>query len=572
MSAVPPELSLKQLEWNLNTIQIDVMDNRAGSHLYTKWRSKLLYYCPPNKTPSSGCFPCFKPDEKQIILKTQRSFSKYLDQFNKDMEDLKKYMDDEDSDFSKVIGERFTRMLQFYEATKIFVENYGFLNANEKFNNINFSNHKDDRFSSKIPGIFQTFSQLESVIKNEAQIRERIPYRAIRYLFLDNKTTRKEDIKELKNWVRKLNQSNITIELVHKQLVDLAIYFKTKEENSAALLQNVARVEFYMEEQGFPITENDEKMSVDEKALLRFNYVANYKEVEIKLAEIPSPKKRVVYFKDHANPKLAILKGLNPASIGIEHAKAIENSRVSIIPVIPIKEYNFAEHWASKDIDQTLDSLAWKSFGEKIAAEDNPVCQSLTSMLDKLIRNQETPSSLTLSSLTRLPSGEICFILPVEQQKFDFMALEQFVYDVSLGNLAIYTHIMKQSGMDDHYIAGYFKEVIKNAFLQNTELRPHVYRIDDPTVVFQASKLHKAVRNLMEECTFHLSYMNQWDSGIKDELIKKIDKLFLKHGITGRLRHIDQLEGEKPTGKELSEKERINRILKWVESLKKTKN
>jgi len=302
---------------------------------------------------------------------------------------------------------------------------------------------------------------------------------------IKGKIITKLDHEELDRWVRKINSSEVSVNVLHLGL--LAISAQNNHGDK------VAALELLLKNKGCTVFTQPDPEQIEWRTQLHEGIEVAYNDTILTLdAEIsPSLAKNdhTRIFGIRNQPDIVVLFPENRAILGIreEEQKEIDNSKEKFgIECSRFIEISIDGEMARMQRLQPLSSHAWET-----SYRDKQLIEHLVVFLRNLIKNDVTPINFS-TSLMLDDNGQLKSLKPLAAGPFDFNALEDFISDCAGGNLVIFHRLMTESGLATHPTANFYHELLRNAFDGDTtevEDLAAIYRIEDPKVIDRGVKL-----------------------------------------------------------------------------------
>jgi hypothetical protein len=197
----------------------------------------------------------------------------------------------------------------------------------------------------------------------------------------------------------------------------------------------------------------------------------------------------------HINPMiLPIKKHLR------HNYKVIENGALGVVDFRGMdKDGRFA---LVDRLKYPLQNIAWETNG--MTSMNKKACFSIIKLIKAFIAKEQTPEHFSPKFLMFDKNGLLkCTRIPKQGKNFDFNAIEDFILELSKNNLAIFQHIMSETGLTKLESALFYRKMVANALNGDSTPADKVAAQTgavEPTVVDRGQELFKAVIALKKHC------------------------------------------------------------------------
>jgi hypothetical protein len=161
-----------------------------------------------------------------------------------------------------------------------------------------------------------------------------------------------------------------------------------------------------------------------------------------------------------AKDQVALI-GFNRAILSIKD-RMLVNYKGSI-PVVQFLEVDARGRCAVMEKLCSLDSINWTTTGKELTEEDRIRCEPILNQLRHLVEIDRTPTHFAPRYLGFDKQGQLKCLRITQDDHFNFVALEDFVYKVSKGNKMVFKYIMQESGLTDNLNGRYLQLMVTDA-------------------------------------------------------------------------------------------------------------
>lgn len=311
------------------------------------------------------------------------------------------------------------------------------------------------------------------------------------------------DRRELDRWINRLNQSPDCVERLYAALrAILNIYLKDHQTPSLEIL----RLGTCLEDYGCQVFRQSDKQHIVWRSGLKNGTVLNSgKQQWVLGSQIPFTKmdadNTLIFSTD--NSAEVILVAHNKVVLGMRHHWQEKHNNYGLEPA-HFEVYEEGR-WA---VMEKLDSVVernWQSVSgqSELHSDDVPLVHELSDLIGKFVKKEKMPLKFCADALMYDPNYRLKYLnvdmaaeVQVQNDFFDFNALEDFVFACAGNNLAVFKHLMTASGLAMHPTGEFYHELIKNALKgdqTSVEDMAGIYKILDPNVVIRGAALLKEV-------------------------------------------------------------------------------
>lgn len=380
----------------------------------------------------------------------------------------------------------------------------------EKINDI-FQHHfgKDGDLKTLFnTDILKQCIKIQHIIDLEGTFQGPLPLEALARICTGSQEERKlyeENRRQITAFVKKANSlaDTIGVRLFHRTLRDLMTYIEDDE-------KNLARLEMTLLDWdgkgggGCKIFNQPDEEHIRWASQLKpgdtliCKSEGDPKGSEIILAEQigkkPDGVDKNLFFGIQGQPDRAVWIAPNEASLQMKHwirseyvidnddetkpAEAENNVQKAdkdvdaeppIARLTPVNFYEIEKNGKFAIVERLkkpLDQITWKSTDpNRIARDDQRRCGPICEIIRDMVNTESTPVPLESKYLMFDRQNQLRSTKMLQKSKvFNFNAVENnLVIALSKGNLAVYRHIMRDSGMTNHRYAEFYRRVVKNA-------------------------------------------------------------------------------------------------------------
>lgn len=368
----------------------------------------------------------------------------------------------------------------------------------------------------------------QKIIDLEAISDGALPLAVFKKVF-KNKILNPLDYKSLDRWIKKINTNTACLKVVHSGIKALARHYLKKDDIN---LTSVPRLEAILTTRGCRVFEEIDnqhfawRQSLKPGSLLSFNLKEETQGDELSLnseSDLSTIETDNAFSVSRVNSKTITLgkeicsSSSNELRTRVFNIKEIPSHVVIIAQnraILAIR--NIREHFQTEfDINpilfeditrdgslgfmeklQPLNAKKWTSIHGKISEEDTPALEMLLSFLQQLVSHSQSLANLTAPSLMYDKEFKLKTLKPIKKVPFDFNALENFACECAGGNLTVFQHLMKNSGLSKLPTALFYREVFENTIKGesiNFSDLAGIYKISDPKIVDRSSVLSREI-------------------------------------------------------------------------------
>ena len=330
-----------------------------------------------------------------------------------------------------------------------------------------------NQFKSVLP-VTQEIKRCQRIIDLEGETGAALPLMIFKKV-LKGKVLNPIDHKQFDQWVKKVNQRDVSVNILHKAIAALASQFQTE----------YVPLESFLFEKGCKVfLKPDPELMKWREQLVFGAELHDGEDVYILGKELLKPSlamKHLRVFSVVNQPHLIIVVPENRVSLALMNQNqktimGIESTQYR--KIVGDGQYAIMERW------NPLSSIKWNSIGECISAQDLPIARQLAAIVKLQIAANQTPKRFNPDLLIFDDQYRLKSLQPIEIGPFDFNALEEFVKVSASGNSTILKFLLKESGLSIHPVAKFYEELNLNID-QDTSVEDlsAIYGIVDPKVV-----------------------------------------------------------------------------------------
>jgi hypothetical protein len=341
---------------------------------------------------------------------------------------------------------------------------------------------------------------IANLIDIEGVIQGPMPLEVFKKI-LKNKPLNLLDSKALEKWIRKINQCPY-VDKVNGALVAIVNRYLPREMDKST---QVIRLKIFLEEKGCDVFRQDDLEHLKWRNEVKNGTMLSHGNLQWEIeASIPSLKlegdKTLIFTLKNSSKVLLI--GQNVSVLGMRALRLKDFKDCAIQPAsLEIYEEG---RWAVMEWMCSLESRQWLTpqGNNSLHPSDLALANELSKLIERSIKQQTTPSNFCSASLMYDQNQKLRMLKPMVDKAFDFNALKEFAIACAAGNQAVLKYIMIKSGLADHPVCVFYRELIKNA-LEGDETSiddmAGIYKILDPRVVEKGAILVKEMLAVRDE-------------------------------------------------------------------------
>lgn len=316
------------------------------------------------------------------------------------------------------------------------------------------------------------------------------------------------DQKELDRWIVKIEKNNIEPQPIHKALKYLAeVYSKA---NTTEIDKSLVRLELFLEDKGCTAFKKDDpkhlqwRQSLEKSKAISFNSSTLMLEHEIYPSIFGSDQTRAYTIENH--PDQIALIAHNRIALPLRQRRMQINKHPDMDPV-QFSGISSDGRVAIVERLKPLNSIDWTCPGGTFNEEERTIIGSLTAFIQQMISRNYTPLHFSSHSLMLDKNMQLKFVKPMSKGDFDFTSIEDFISNCAAGNSFVFKELMTKSGLINHPIAKYYKDIVQNTLKGDTTAPDDlagIYRIGNPKVVDRALVIIEQVKEKKNQFLMNL--------------------------------------------------------------------
>lgn len=350
---------------------------------------------------------------------------------------------------------------------------------------------------------------------------------------LKDKPLNSIDHKMLDQWIKKMNGRAGAVHFIHQGLQGIASQY-IKEVNSNEK-DTAASLEMVLEDKGCKVFQHADAEHMRWRQCLKKGDCVRGKDRQMVLgAELIHTTQlmdRTRVFALEGEDDYVVLFAQNRAALGIRSLR----HRVGVyfgIPPVSLIGVSDDGSFALAERLSPLCAHVWKSREGCLSLEDQPLINIIQGLLRWLVSSNFTPTGFTPDALMLDASNRLKALKPMSKERFDFNALEDFVFKCSAGNRTIHHHLMTKTGLSEHATARFYHHMMAIALkgeVFEAEDLACIYKIGDPKVVDRAIELAKKMVSMRQEiCSKVRALLPEYSEGETKGLYKAVGKALME--------------------------------------------
>jgi hypothetical protein len=300
------------------------------------------------------------------------------------------------------------------------------------------------------------------------------------------------DQKDLEKWIIKIDYHQIEAKIVHKALKFLSSFYAKKNAEEKDIHQSLINMELFLEDKGCKVFKQEDQKHLKWRQSLKKGTTIPLNDSTITLGNEIFPslsgsdQTRAYAIEDQPD-KIALI-AQNRTLLPLRDQRMRTDNHPYIEPAL-FSTISSDGQIAIVENLKPLNSLEWTCPNGSLSPEETAIVNSLGLFIQKLTAQNFTPLNFSSSSLMFNKKWELRLIKPMLKGNFDFNAIEDFIADCAGGNPVVFKELMKKSGLVNHAITKYYRDVVSNT-LKGDTIAPDdlagIHKIGDPKVVDRA--------------------------------------------------------------------------------------
>jgi hypothetical protein len=338
----------------------------------------------------------------------------------------------------------------------------------------------------------------QRVLNLECALADALPLAIFRKV-LKGKPLNSIEVKNLDNWIKKINKQLIPVKTVHEAILSFAALNQKNEEK----ILDPIHLEMFLEDRVCHCFQQaDRKTQLWQQQLKKGAKITLYDSEFVLSSEILSQNPQNDHFRvftlEQPLDKVIIIAH-NPALLRIRSQRQMEKS-VCGIEQAAFESISPDGKCALMERLQPVNSYAWKSDNQTIHPDDRNFINEIGRLLATFVEENFTPSNFNHQQILFNNQWQLKSVKPMIKNRFDFDGIEDFIFHLSAGRLSIFQELMHLSKLSLHPIAKFYNDAVIHTLNGDAialDDLAGIYKISHSKVVDRAIELTKKLQEGM---------------------------------------------------------------------------
>jgi hypothetical protein len=385
---------------------------------------------------------------------------------------------------------------------------------------------------------FDQIAGCQQIIELEENVGS-LPVGVLQKLAIKNSQLTVEEADTLKQWIEKVNGCwRVDVRKLHRGLKALCEHLGMSTISKSGKPSELARMEKRLRDSQLSALIKPDGKHLTWRRGVELSGKVSITGTEYAIDVVQTPKRKGGGAELHwtfpvvDDPKHAIEFGINEAALGMRIAdEADQGGPVPYARLYAMDGYGRCA--LAERLTTAMDEKVWASAEGSFSKSDKGPVKQIAGFLRILSQMEKTPE-VKASEVFFNDSGELKLRHPMKPGRgFDFPRLVGLAYEASNGNQAVFTQILKEGGLAEHSVVGYFLNVVEDA-IKGTEGRgamklAALKEISDPAVCKQAKSLARKTQELQTRCVLEINQRYQPEGVSKERIDELVGQTIVAH-------------------------------------------